>query len=178
MEINKINDISCSMLAVTEVLGVCWSECSWSHVNPTWCAQSLNTRTCQAKYMVRSVSWWTWTALANAWWSRPLLCPEVWLPSALQGHRKEREREHNTAFVWQMGDDDASHTWEGNSVPIATIKAPALRGISSSHSSWGRSSCQACQKQPQQWPSARYNTHLSCSLSTRWYLARKATRWA
>lgn len=24
------------MLAVTEGLGICWSECSWSRVNPTW----------------------------------------------------------------------------------------------------------------------------------------------
>lgn len=33
--------------------------------------------------MVRSVSWWICTALAKACWSRPLLWPEVWLPSAL-----------------------------------------------------------------------------------------------
>lgn len=24
------------MLAVTKGLGICWSECSWSRVNPTW----------------------------------------------------------------------------------------------------------------------------------------------
>lgn len=39
----------------------------------------------QAKYMVLSVSWWIWTALASAWGSLPLLCPETWLPSALSG---------------------------------------------------------------------------------------------
>lgn len=33
---NKTKDVSCSMLAVTEGLGICWSECSWSRVNPTW----------------------------------------------------------------------------------------------------------------------------------------------
>lgn len=43
------------MLAVTEGLGICWSECSWSHVNPTRYT-IVNTKTCQAKYMVRSVS--------------------------------------------------------------------------------------------------------------------------
>lgn len=32
---NKTKDVSCSMLAVTEGLGICWSECSWSRVNPT-----------------------------------------------------------------------------------------------------------------------------------------------
>lgn len=61
--------------------GVGWSECRWSRVNPT--PHTIVNTTRQAKYMVRSVSWWTWTALASAWWSRPLLCPEVWLPSAL-----------------------------------------------------------------------------------------------
>ena len=40
-------------------------------------------RALQAKYMVRSVSWWICTALARACWSRPLLWPDVWLPSAL-----------------------------------------------------------------------------------------------
>lgn len=34
-ESTKMDDVSCSMLAVTEGLGICWSECSWSHVNPT-----------------------------------------------------------------------------------------------------------------------------------------------
>lgn len=38
----------------------------------------------QAKYMVRRVSWWTCTALARAWGSRPLLCPDMWLPSPLK----------------------------------------------------------------------------------------------
>lgn len=33
---DKTKDVSCSMLAVTEGLGSCWSECSWSCVNPTW----------------------------------------------------------------------------------------------------------------------------------------------
>lgn len=72
------------MLAVAEGPGGCWSECSWSRVDPTR-HSAVNTTARQAKYMVRSVSWWTWTALASAWWSRPLLCPEVWLPSALRG---------------------------------------------------------------------------------------------
>lgn len=33
------------MLAVTEGLGICWSECSWSRVNPTWytIAKQYNT---------------------------------------------------------------------------------------------------------------------------------------
>lgn len=54
--------------------------CSISGLSPTptWIECS------QAKYMVRRVSWWTWTALAKAWWSRPLLWPDVWLPSALK----------------------------------------------------------------------------------------------
>lgn len=91
-ESTKMDDVSCSMLAVTEGLGICWSECSWSRVNPTRYTV-VNTETCQAKYMVRSVSWWTCTAFANAWWSRPLLCPEVWLPSALQGWGEGGERE-------------------------------------------------------------------------------------
>lgn len=39
----------------------------------------------QAKYMVLRVSWWICTALAKAWGSLPLLCPETWLPSALLG---------------------------------------------------------------------------------------------
>lgn len=43
----------------------------------------------QAKYMVLRVSWWICTALARACWSRPLLWPEVWLPSALWGRRQE-----------------------------------------------------------------------------------------
>lgn len=38
----------------------------------------------QAKYMVCWVSWWICTALAKAWGSRPLLCPDTWLPSALR----------------------------------------------------------------------------------------------
>ena len=62
--------------------------------------------------MVRSVSWWICTALARADGSRPLLCPETWLPSALQeregelvketdgkgtrGKECERERERET----------------------------------------------------------------------------------
>lgn len=54
-ESTKINDVSCSMLAVTEGLGICWSECSWSHVNPTR-DTIVNTKTRQAKYMVRRVS--------------------------------------------------------------------------------------------------------------------------
>lgn len=37
----------------------------------------------QAKYIVCWVSWWICTALAKAWGSRPLLCPDTWLPSAL-----------------------------------------------------------------------------------------------
>lgn len=73
-----------SLLAVPG-WGICWSKCSWSGVNPTLpCPEPLNIRTRQAKYIVRSVSWCTWTALASAWWSLPLLCPEVWLPSALK----------------------------------------------------------------------------------------------
>lgn len=92
----KIDDVSCSMLAVTEGLGVCWSECSWSHVNPTR-HTIVNMTTRQAKYMVRSVSWWTWTALASAWWSRPLLCPEVWLPSALRGQGETESAAFNAA---------------------------------------------------------------------------------
>lgn len=43
----------------------------------------------QAKYMVLRVSWWICTALASAWGSRPLLCPETWLPSALLGGRQD-----------------------------------------------------------------------------------------
>lgn len=63
----------------------CWSKCSWSRVNPTLRrTESPNIKTCQAKYIVRNVSWWTWTALASAWWSLPLLWPDVWLPSALE----------------------------------------------------------------------------------------------
>lgn len=38
--------------------------------------------------MVLSVSWWIWTALARAWGSLPLLCPETWLPSALWQKKK------------------------------------------------------------------------------------------
>ena len=52
----------------------------------------------QAKYMVRRVSWWIWTALAKACWSRPLLWPDVWLPSALK-------REHwriTLGFSWTL----------------------------------------------------------------------------
>lgn len=83
-------------------LGNCWSKCSWSHVNPTlYCTELLNIKTCQAKYIVRNVSWWTWTALASAWWSLPLLWPEVWLPSALKekggwggrGEKKKKKKE-------------------------------------------------------------------------------------
>lgn len=43
--------------------------------------------------MVRRVSWWIWTALAKACWSRPLLWPDVWLPSALK-------RQHFRRFRW------------------------------------------------------------------------------
>lgn len=32
---NKTEDVSCLMLAVTEGLVICWSECIWSPVNPT-----------------------------------------------------------------------------------------------------------------------------------------------
>lgn len=62
-----------------------------------WCKDSYTLRAAgchlvdrewggvQAKYMVLRVSWWICTALANAWGSLPLLCPEMWLPSALWG---------------------------------------------------------------------------------------------
>jgi len=41
----------------------------------------------QAKYIVCCVSWWICTAFARAWGSRPLLCPDTWLPSALWKRR-------------------------------------------------------------------------------------------
>lgn len=53
-----------------------------------WVVSWERWRSAQAKYMVLSVSWWIWTALASACGSLPLLCPETWLPSALhQGGR-------------------------------------------------------------------------------------------
>lgn len=74
------------------------------HVRPFWCHLQLTEKQwggtgfqqrglthvnllsvlTQAKYMVRRVSWWICTALAKACWSRPLLWPDVWLPSALK----------------------------------------------------------------------------------------------
>jgi hypothetical protein len=60
----------------------CWlSQKGWASVGLSvaglvWIqlgTQLLNNTTGQAKYMVRSVSRWAWTALASAWWSRPLL---------------------------------------------------------------------------------------------------------
>ena len=56
----------------------------------------------QAKYMVRRVSWWTCTALARAWGSRPLLCPDMWLPSPL---KRKNERSPSKTFsqnIWNV----------------------------------------------------------------------------
>lgn len=62
----------------------------------------LNSGRAQAKYMVRSVSWWICTALARACWSRPLLWPDVWLPSALQSDVKKRRQtnQYYTLLIW------------------------------------------------------------------------------
>jgi hypothetical protein len=35
-ESNKTKHVSCLILVVMEGLGICWSKCSWSCVNPTW----------------------------------------------------------------------------------------------------------------------------------------------
>lgn len=55
----------------------------------------LNSGQAQAKYIVRRVSWWICTALARACWSRPLLWPDVWLPSALPKHDEHKFKQIN-----------------------------------------------------------------------------------
>lgn len=90
-----------SQCETTVMLSTADSETAEGSAFHQWCLTHafLGVGCSQAKYMVRKVSWWTWTALAKAWWSRPLLWPDVWLPSAL----KEKKKLQNCTF-FQQGD--------------------------------------------------------------------------
>lgn len=59
----------------------------------------METDGIQAKYMVRRVSWWIWTALARAWGSRPLLWPDTWLPSPLQRQQRPVLLNSDTSYL-------------------------------------------------------------------------------
>lgn len=159
--------------------GVRWSECRWSRVNPT--PHTIVNTTCQAKYMVRSVSWWTWTALASAWWSRPLLCPEVWLPSALGTGT-------GTETAWSARPGHAPRPPGPRPAPGRdhAPRPPGPHAVSCKQLGWSiwasvgsrKTAATACLGSDPRWGlwPGEAATHLSCSLSTRWYLARKATR--
>ena len=72
---------------------------------------SLTRALPQAKYMVRRVSWWICTALAKACWSRPLLWPDVWLPSALKSQKCSGIRFTKKDVQKARGVDSSHMTW-------------------------------------------------------------------
>lgn len=67
---------------------------------------------------MRKVSWWICTAFARACGSLPLLCPETWLPSALQENKTTTSRAVNRINLDQKATVTSLQHWgeqHGNS---------------------------------------------------------------